>query len=455
MSEISPLTQYDSAKRMLHQAVRVDEVMHVRDVAERIALYGKQAKDRGIMADAMELQQRAERKLGALIASAKAVGQIGIGRPAAAPAEPVENGAEPVPFMRLTLAEVGIDKKLSASAQKLAQVPDEVFEAGIEQARNKIVAGAAAVVNPAKDMTTADKKAARAEKEARLGAKQRALPEAKFGVIYADPEWQFETYAETGMNRSAENHYPTSTLDVIKKRDAASLAADDCVLFLWATAPMLPQALEVMEAWGFVYKSHIVWRKAEHHAAGLVLGTGYWFRNGHELLLVGTRGHVPAPAMGTQWPSVMDAPPRKHSEKPDWAYELIEGYFPSLPKVELNARRKRAGWVTWGYEAPENAASEPVEKINTGKSVTMDIEAKLAAGGDPMAMTDAAIRAGYALEPFDMLPIVAMVSTIKGRVVNGAYVRKRAHQLGLGSRDRQKSAASAFASAQHVAKRSE
>src|SRR5690606_33052257 len=115
---------------------------------------------------------------------------------------------------------------------------------------------------------------------------------------------------ETGLDRAADNHYPTSELEDIKARGVADIAAEDCVLFLWATAPMLPQALEVMNAWGFTYRSHVIWRKSEGADAELVLGNGYWFRNGHELLLVGARGNVPAPAMGTQFPSVIDAPLR-------------------------------------------------------------------------------------------------------------------------------------------------
>jgi hypothetical protein len=90
----------------------------------------------------------------------------------------------------------------------------------------------------------------RGEREARLGARQCALPLRRYGVILADPEWRFEPYSrETGMDRSADNHYPTSSLDAIKARDVPSIAADDSVLFLWATVPMLPQALEVMAAW--------------------------------------------------------------------------------------------------------------------------------------------------------------------------------------------------------------
>jgi len=190
------------------------------------------------------------------------------------------------------------------------------------------------------------KKTARAVKENLLGERQARLPDKRFGVIVADPEWQFEPHSrETGMDRAADNHYPTSPLDVIKARPVASIAADDCVLFLWATAPMLPQALEVMAAWGFAYVSQAVWVKDR-------VGTGYWFRNKHELLLVGTKGKVPAPAMGTQSPSAIEFPVGMHSGKPHVFLEMIETYYPTLPKIELNRRGSaRPGWDAWGNEA--------------------------------------------------------------------------------------------------------
>jgi N6-adenosine-specific RNA methylase IME4 len=193
----------------------------------------------------------------------------------------------------------------------------------------------------------AEKRARRARLEAELGARQRALPEKRYGVILADPPWRFEPYSRiTGMDRAAENHYPTASLAEIKALDVKSIAAADCVLFLWATAPMLPQALEAMAAWGFAYKSCAVWSKDR-------IGTGYWFRNRHEILLVGTRGRVPAPAMGTQWPSLVEASVGRHSEKPSIFYETIEAYFPTLPKIELHARSgvPRLGWDFWGLEA--------------------------------------------------------------------------------------------------------
>jgi N6-adenosine-specific RNA methylase IME4 len=172
----------------------------------------------------------------------------------------------------------------------------------------------------------------RAEREAELAAKQTALPSQRYGVIVADPEWRFEPYSrETGMDRAADNHYPTSITEMIAERDVPSIAADDCVLFLWATVPMLRDALRVMETWGFEYKSHAIWDKIH-------IGTGYWFRNRHELLLVGTKGNIPAPAMGDQFASVMTIARKEHSAKPEQFLELIEQYFPNLPKIELNRR---------------------------------------------------------------------------------------------------------------------
>ena len=109
-----------------------------------------------------------------------------------------------------------------------------------------------------KEERKTEKVETRARREAELGAMQVALPDKKYGVILADPEWQFEFYSAKGaINSSADNHYLTSALDKIKQRDVPSISADDCVLFLWATVPMLPQALEVMAAWGFTYKSHV------------------------------------------------------------------------------------------------------------------------------------------------------------------------------------------------------
>jgi len=217
-------------------------------------------------------------------------------------------------------------------AAKIAELPVEQQERVIEAARPD----------------QAIKKVMREKKEQQLADRsieQSLASEGQlFGVIYADPPWRFETFSENGMDRSADNHYPTMSLPDIRCLDVP--AADDCVLFMWATAPMLPEALLVMECWGFEYKSQIIWVKDR-------IGTGYWTRNKHEILLIGTKGNVPAPSMGSQPPSVIELPVGKHSEKPYMFGDMIERLFPTTPKVELFCRSPREGWASFGNEVEQ------------------------------------------------------------------------------------------------------
>ena len=327
------LVNYDAARTALAKAVRVDEVKDIRDKAAAMQAYAKQAKDRELIGYATEIRMRAERRAGQLLAEMaekkeRHTGKAGKGSRVATPTKQPK------------LADIGVTKSQSSRWQKLADKSEKDFEAVVETAKTKSVASTEKV------STTADKKAARTVREKELGKKQKSLPDQKFGVVLADPEWKFEVYSEeTGMDRAAANHYPTSVTRIIEARNVPSIAAKDCVLFLWATVPMLVDALSVMKAWGFEYKSHFIWNKDR-------IGTGYWNRNRHELMLVGTRGNIPAPAMGTQLNSVIDAPVGRHSAKPEAFYALIEKYFPTLPKIELNRRGPaRAGWDAWGNEA--------------------------------------------------------------------------------------------------------
>jgi N6-adenosine-specific RNA methylase IME4/ParB-like chromosome segregation protein Spo0J len=207
------------------------------------------------------------------------------------------------------------------------------------------------------ELRNAVKNYRRAKRERELAEKTAKANESLetgeelYSVLYIDPPWRLEPYSrETGMDRAADNHYPTMTTDQIAALKVP--AADDAVLFMWGTVPMLLEAQHVMKSWGFTYKSHCVWNKP--HA-----GTGYWFRNKHELLLVGVKGDIPAPAPGKQFPSVIDAPLAEHSVKPEIFAEMIQTLFPSARWVELFARRPREGWAVWGNEvAEETEAAE-------------------------------------------------------------------------------------------------
>jgi len=475
---MSGLMLYDVALAAVAEARTVDEALRVRNLAERAKLYARQAKNLTMLADAAEIKLRAERQLGVILQSAKEQGQLRVGRPSksnlpAAAREDAagldegdaENPSDAEGFYGpVTLDAIGVDYKLSSTAQRWAKLGDAEFTARLTETRDKILSTGAAVVNPVKDLGAAEKQARRTEREVELGARQAALPDKRYGVILADPEWRFEPYSRaSGMDRAADNHYPTSDLADIRARLVGDIAADDAVLFLWATAPMLPQALEVMAAWGFRYVSQFVWRKDRR-------GTGYWNRNEHEPLLVGTRGAIPAPAPGTQWGSVIEAPVGRHSEKPQDFYRLIEAYFPTLPKIELNARAARAGWDAWGFEAPEpeargNLPVAPVERISvdmadgviaiTRSEPVSELRPDMAGGADggeapavhPADITpfagrflphhDAVLRAAYAEPVLDLGAVAAAIGCTKQQA------KWRAKHLQLGRRANQQAAVAA------------
>ncbi len=163
----------------------------------------------------------------------------------------------------------------------------------------------------------------------------------RFPVIYADPPWRYDF--SKSPSRDIENQYPTMTLEEICNLDVASLAHDDSVLFLWATSPKQKEALQVIESWGFEYKTQAVWVKDK-------MGMGYYFRQQHELLLVATKGNLPTCGSSGRVSSVIHSPRGVHSSKPDIVYEIIEQMYPDYRKVELFARQKTEGWVSWGNE---------------------------------------------------------------------------------------------------------
>ena len=158
-----------------------------------------------------------------------------------------------------------------------------------------------------------------------------------YDIVLADPPWRYD-FSET-KGREIENQYPTATVDEICSHDPE--AAENCILFLWATAPKLIEALKVMEAWGFSYKTQAVWDKEK-------IGMGYWFRGQHEIFLVGTKGKVQPPPDVFRVSSVFRETRSKHSKKPICVYEWIERAFFDKKKLEMYCRDPRDGWGVWG-----------------------------------------------------------------------------------------------------------
>ena len=172
------------------------------------------------------------------------------------------------------------------------------------------------------------------------------MPDGEFSVIVADPPWR-PSFGKS-CSRSVTRHYETMATDDIGHLKVPS--APNSLLFLWATAPMLQQALLVMSEWGFRYRTSMVWCKDRP-------GTGKWVRGQHELILIGRRGTFPAPDVRIASPdrkvlppSVIHAKRGRHSQKPEELQEIIEATYPGLRYLELFARRQRPGWTVWGNE---------------------------------------------------------------------------------------------------------
>lgn len=173
------------------------------------------------------------------------------------------------------------------------------------------------------------------------------LPPFCADLIVCDPPWRFELHSGKGEEKSAQAHYACMTIDDIMALPVGHLVGCHSWLFLWATAPMLPHALEVMRAWGFEYRSRLAWRKLTP-AGKPRLGTGYVVRTLHEDILVGAIG---SPVYAKALPSLFDGIAREHSRKPDVFYRLVEDFAPAARRVELFGRESRSGWAVWGNEA--------------------------------------------------------------------------------------------------------
>ena len=175
----------------------------------------------------------------------------------------------------------------------------------------------------------------------------------KYEIIYADPPWRHEGNTARPSD-TIEKHYSTMDIEDIKNMDIPS--SDDCILFLWTTSPKIEEGLQVLNAWGFKYRSQLIWDKNR-------LGLGYWFRVQHEILLVGVKGDVRCPHQTKRIRSIYKETRGRHSKKPDSIRRLIDEWYPDKTKLELFARDTFQGWDVQGNEASTNKQTY-LDKIN-------------------------------------------------------------------------------------------
>jgi N6-adenosine-specific RNA methylase IME4 len=182
----------------------------------------------------------------------------------------------------------------------------------------------------------------------------------KFKIIYADPPWNFKTYSdrwqeENKHSRWTGNKYPLMDIeDICELPIIPQIRDDDCILFMWVTFPTLPDALRVIEAWGFKYKTNaFTWIKTnKKNQESLFWGCGYWTRSNSEICLLATRGKPER--ISARVHSVVQSPVERHSKKPDEVRKRIVKLCGDLPRIELFAREKVDGWDCWGNEVNQN-----------------------------------------------------------------------------------------------------
>jgi N6-adenosine-specific RNA methylase IME4 len=347
--EHKPLALYDAACRALAEAKTVDEAKDIRDQAVALKVYAKQAKNRQLEADAFEIRLRTEKRVGEMMAAQReSVGLAPAGNP---------NWVSEKPDSPPTLAEAGIDKNLANRARKLHALPSSEFERVVADGRQAIERGVERQVLRAVEIAAARETYDARKEQGGTIADLKALAASgkKFGGICVDPPWSFEVYSGKGKQRSAERHYDVLSLGGIKALPVEDLTAPDCALFLWAVWPRLPDALEVIQAWGFEFKTAaFVWVKQNRSGEGLFTGMGFWTRANTEPCLLATRGSPLRLAADVH--QVILSPVREHSRKPDEVRSRIERLVAG-PYLELFGREQAPGWTVWGNEILSPAAA--------------------------------------------------------------------------------------------------
>ena len=174
------------------------------------------------------------------------------------------------------------------------------------------------------------------------------FPGGTYGIVYCDPPWSYENSQHSGsadrLTGSADSHYPTMTIEEIKDLPVESIAADDCLLFMWTSSPHLDRAIEVGGAWGFKYITvGFCWVKDRINPSNYTMSQ-------IELCLLFKRGRIPKPRGARNVRQLVEAPRGRHSAKPVEVRERIEAMFPEQEKIELFARERMEGWKCWGNE---------------------------------------------------------------------------------------------------------
>lgn len=326
------LIHFNRAKQEIALATKIDEVKEIRDKAEALRIYSKQAGHSFEMQNqCAEIKVRAERRAGELLREKEsAQGK----RTDLVPRwNQVDN--------KKTLDDLGISKKQSHRWKQIASIPEDDFDKHIEgKKQNK------------EEITSVDllKKAKKIKKNETLKENEPSINACsiidlnilldkgiKFKTIYADPPWN---YSNQATRASTDNHYKTMTVDEIAALPVKELADTNAHLHLWTTNAFIFECPKILEAWGFEYKSIFVWVKPQ-------IGMGNYWRVSHEFMVLGVRGSLTF--LDKNYKSWIEVKRGEHSAKPDEIRKIIEQVSPG-PRLELFGRKEAPNWVVWGNQ---------------------------------------------------------------------------------------------------------
>jgi len=321
------LAKLDSAHRALAEAKTAQEAKRIADVAEAARVYAQRVGlGIEVINHAMHVRLLAERLLGEMLIAAKKTGQLKPGR-----AKRHAIDSDDSIFLP---DDVSLD--LSSRAQKFGAVPQD----GIEAKLNEFAArGEICVTELLREVRGENKSKAKQNLIAELNGQPVPPLHGSFDVIVIDPPWQYSSRAQDNSHR-ARNPYPDMSLDEIEILPVAEHSNDNAILWLWTTNAFLRAAFKLMDSWDFEQKTMLTWAKDR-------MGIGDWLRGQTEHCLLAIRGR-PIVTLTNQT-TLLVAPMREHSRKPDEFYHLVESLCPGT-KLEMFARQSRPGWQSWGLE---------------------------------------------------------------------------------------------------------
>jgi N6-adenosine-specific RNA methylase IME4 len=334
VNEPAALAKLDQATRLLAEAKDLGDVKPIIDIAQAAATYARAAK-LGLEAQnhAAELKLRAERRAGELLIQLE---RGRAGRPG--------NGGNAAPISSpyaAALADAGANRREANRWQLVASVPVEDFEREMHETMD---AGNELTTSGLLGFAKALRRQERLNDFGKTSAETCAVEDLSslaargpFRCLYADPPWQ---YGNQATRASTDNHYLTMSVEDICALPIPGLVATDAHLHLWTTNAFIFEAKRVMEAWGFEYKSCLVWVKPQ-------MGIGNYWRVSHEFMLLGVRGDCPF--LDHSAMSWIEVERGRHSSKPEQVRALIERVSPG-PRLELFGRRLSEGWAVWGNE---------------------------------------------------------------------------------------------------------